>query len=376
MVNTISYFFDWRFYRFTGISKIIGVTANLIFIVKFHVFKKKYVISLFACLAILSICFIVSQLFLKNINVIQNLQSNFIYYLTACFLPIYLITFFSIDKFTTLKALNLLKSLFWLNAIFIIIGICLEVKWFQTYYYYATRFGYKGIMERSTYVSYLFIFMIVYYYYNWSSIKKKKTLWCLIATICISFLVGTKRLYAFVILLFVFHFFAAKLYKNWWFYVVFCVFSLSLYVFRDFILIGFNSGFQVFSTIYEDKGLISALTSFRNELLLEYKLQFIDGHWTFFNYIFGGGFFQLIRPEMDLIDSYLFFGVFGPILYLYIYKMYIFNFKIKNSIVMFLVVLIVILAVFSSGIIFSADFALPLILFSSYFYYEHQTKNK
>ncbi len=372
VANTLSRCFDWGFWRFTGVSKIIGICSILIYIVVYRIYRKNYVVNLFLSLAILTSCFLLSNLFLKNIDFIENIKSNLIYYLSACFLPILLVPFFSINKITTLKALQLVQFLFWLNAIFIVIGFCFEIKWFNTYYYKSPRFGYKGLLERSTYVSYLFIFMIIYYYYNWRVKLNAKYFLYLVLSILIALLVGTKRLYFCLPLLFVFHVYDVKLYKRLSFFIAGFLTLTGIYIFRDSIINGLSSRFSVFQTIYHDQGLVSAITSFRSDLLVEYKLRFIEVHWSFLSYFFGGGFFHLVRPEMDIIDAYLFFGVFGPLTYLYLFKKYIFNYKIKNTIVMFLLVLIVILAFFSSGVIFSADFAIPLILFSSYFYYEQK----
>jgi len=88
------------------------------------------------------------------------------------------------------------------------------------------------------------------------------------------------------------------------------------------------------------------------------------------NYIFGGGRFHIIRTEMDYIDTYLFFGVCGPIVYFYIFKNFLFNFKPKNALILLFMIVIVILGCFSSGVIFSANFALPLIVFMTYYYFE------
>lgn len=124
--------------------------------------------------------------------------------------------------------------------------------------------------------------------------------------------------------------------------------------------------------IYQNNGFITAFMSFRNNLLIDYMESVVKSNWTPFNFIFGGGIFHEIRPEMDFIDSYLFFGIFGPLVYIFIFRKYLFNYKIKSPIVYFFLFLIIVLCFFSSGVIFSADFAILIILFSSYFYFENQ----
>lgn len=299
----------------------------------------------------------------------ENLKSNLIFLGYACFLPILLIPFFSIDEQITNIGLKLLLTIFWLNIIFILIGLVFNVQEFQTYFY-GDRFGYKGLFARSTHVSYMFLFVLIYYYFNWQTHKIKREFFYFILVAILSIFVGTKRIYFGMALLAMFHIFYNKLYMKRIFYVVLIGIVAFLIVFRSSLYNIFVQPFDLFIEIYRDEGFLSSFSSFRSDLLIEYTQNLMKNHWTILNYVFGGGLFHLVRPEMDIIDSYLFFGVFGPIIYAFIFRKYLFNFKTKNPIISFYIILIIILAIFSSGIIFSADFAIPVILFSSYFYYE------
>jgi hypothetical protein len=370
VVNQIARFFDYNFLRFTGVSKAIGLIINFVFIARFNLFEKAYVKPLMYCIITLIAVFVLSNLFLKDIDILENLKSNALFVLYACFLPFLLIPFFSMDKETTEKGLRVLLIIFWANAIFIIIGFLFDIQVFQTYFY-GERFGYKGLFERSTYVSYIFVFIFIYYYYNWQIYKDKKWLIYLLMAFLISIFVGTKRIYLCLMLLSIFHFFYGKPYTKKWFYIFVISLILLIIVLKKNIFEFLTNRFGIFIDIYQNEGFITTFTSYRSNLLIDYAHLFIHNHWSFLNYIFGGGFFSLMQPEMDLIDAYLFFGIFGPLIYLFIYRNYLFNYKIKSPIVWFYVLLIIILALFSSGIIFSADFAIPIIIFSSYFYFEH-----
>ena len=371
IVNRIASSFDFGFLRFTGISKGIGLLLNLGFILKYRLYKKDYAKPLIYCIAIMIAVFLLSNLFLKNINLIENLKANLIFLLYACFLPFLLIPFFSINEETTKTGIKLLLVIFWLNLIFIFVGFVFDIQEFRTYFY-GERFGFKGLFERSTYVSYMFIFVLIYYYYNWQIYKSKKELLSFILVAIFALLVGTKRIYLSMILLAAFHVFYAKLYKKRIFYFGLIGLSVFLFLFKSSVYKIFAERFDLLIDIYKNEGFLTALSSYRSDLLVGYVHNLIEHNWSILNYVFGGGIFHLITPEMDIIDSYLFFGIFGPLIYIFIYRTYLFNYKIKNPIIKFYIILIIILAMFSSGIIFSADFAIPIILFSSYFYFEHK----
>ncbi len=373
VANRVATMYDSSFLRYTGASKALGLVLNAIFIIKYRLYKKEYAKALLVCIMLLVFVFIVSNLLLKDIDVFENLKANTLFLLYACFLPFLLIPFFSINRETTNIGLNILLNIFWFNIIFIIIGSIFDFPSLRTYFY-GERFGYKGLLERSTYASYLFIFTIIYYYYNWQVYRKRHELFCVLLAILVSLFIGTKRVYLFLALLGIFHFFYGKLYLKRWFYLVLTGIIVLGVVFRSFILNLINDRFELFIKIYHNEGFLTSFTSYRSNLLVDYVNTFVENRWSALNYVFGGGFFDRIHPEMDLIDAYLFFGVLGPSIYIFIYRKYMFNYKIKSPIVWFYLLLIIILAFLSSGIIFTADFAIPLILLSSYFYFEQKGK--
>lgn len=356
------------FLLYTRYSKAIGLIAIAAFIVHFKLYRKKYAKSLIYCLIILSSTFLLSNLFLLNIDNVNNLLANFDYFIKACFLPIFLIPFFSINEEITKKSLVIIQYIFWLNCLVILLAFYFEIQTFRTYR--GSRFGYMGLFDRSTYSSYLFIFLITYYYFKYNKSKELKFALALIFAVVISLLVGTKRIYFFLLLLGAFNFFYSKLYSNKYFWIGIFIFIIGLLFFWNHLILAFYKVFNGLIDLYYEKGFLSAVTSFRSDLFLEYLNTYISTYWSYFNYVFGGPFFHLIRPELDLIDSYLFFGIFGPIIYIYLFHKFLFNFKTKNAIILFFKFLLVILTLTSSGIIFSAYMAPLLILFSSFYYYE------
>lgn len=368
VAKKIAQIFNFEFLLYTRYSKVIGLITITTFIIYYRLYKKKHAKALIYCLIILSLTFLLSNIFLLNIDIKTNLIANFDYFVKACFLPLFLIPFFSINEDAIKKSLIVIQYIFWVNSLAIIVGYCFDIKFFKTYS--GLRFGYMGLFDRSTYSSYLFIFIIIYYYFKYINSKQRKFALGLILAALISLLVGTKRIYFFLVLLGIFHFFYFKQYRNKYFWIGASLILIVLYVFKKNILLSLQGVFNILISIYHEKGLLSAITSLRNDLLMKYIDTFINNNWGFLNYVFGGGFFHEIRPEIAIIDSYLFFGVFGPLIYVFLYVKYIFNFKISNPVVKFLVVILIILSLSSSGIIFSAYFTVLIILFSSFFYFE------
>lgn len=359
--------------NFPKYIKIIGGLLVIAYVLAFNLYKSQVSKRLFGVLILLLMSFLVSNLLMHQDAPLENIKDNLDFFLKACFLPFFLIPFHNLTKENVERGLVVLKYIFWINCICICIGVLFKVKGFQTYPF-DYRFGYKGIFSRSTYASYFFIFMIMYYYFNWIHLKQKSALKYLIIAMILSFMLGTKKLYFFNALLIGFHFLYAKLYKSKTIAISLTTIIVFCLLIRDNLIIFFNAIFSMdlWVKINEENGLLSALTSLRSDLLIDYYNEIILQKWSVANYILGGGNFNLIRPEMDLIDLYLFFGIIGCFSYIYISKYFIFNFKTSNKILWFYLIIIILLALNSSGIIFSAYFALLLIPFSAYFRFENK----
>lgn len=359
--------------NFPKYSKIIGGLLVISYTLTFNLYKSPIVKRLLGVLILLLLTFIASNLVMYQEAPLENIQDNLDFFLKACFLPFFLIPFHSLNKEDIEKGLLVLKYVFWINCICICLGVIFKIKGFQTYPF-DYRFGYKGIFSRSTYASYFFIFMIMYYYFNWMHLKQNSALKYLIIALVVSFMLGTKRLYFFNALLVGFHFLYAQLYKNKSFGITLTVIAVFCIAFKNSVMSFFNSVFSIdlWVKIHEENGFLSALTSLRSNLLSDYYNEVILKKWSIANYILGGGYFKLIRPEMDLIDLYLFFGIIGYLCFAYVYKQFVFNFKSSNKILWFYLIIIILLALNSSGIIFSAYFALLLIPFSAYFRFENK----
>lgn len=363
--------FGFGFQEYPRVTKIVIILLLAIYILSHKIYKKAYAKSLIFILILFVLTYVLNNFLLQNTNFSVNVKANLDYLIKVSMLPYMLIPFLLIDKTTTRLGINLVLILFWINAVAILIGVIFKIETLETYYH-DVRFGYKGLYNRSTYVSYLFVFVILYYYYNWRKRLNGALLIYLLFCCFISVFVGTKRIYLFLILLGVFHFIDAKLYKKKLFWV-FIVISTILSV-VNIVAIGLflKSTFDKLFLVYENHGVLSAITSYRSNLLIRYYNEHIVNNWSFLNYIFGGPYFQTTRPEMDFIDLYLILGFTGVFSYIYIARKFLFNFSTKNNALLFLFVMLILFTFTSSGTIFSGNFALLLIVFKSYYYFENQ----
>jgi len=84
---------------------------------------------------------------------------------------------------------------------------------------------------------------------------------------------------------------------------------------------------EFFSTLREERGLLSVFLSFRDILLVRDLMPYINENWTFINYLFGGVHDISTQSEMGFIDLFYYWGILGGILYLVIYYNSYFTFK-------------------------------------------------
>ncbi|PHS66834.1 MAG: hypothetical protein COB12_05210, partial [Flavobacterium sp.] len=102
--------------------------------------------------------------------------------------------------------------------------------------------------------------------------------------------------------------------------------------------------FGLFNEIRQNKGLLSAILSYRNELLILDTIPFIENNWNFLNYIFGGSCEYHTRSEMGFIDIVYFWGFLGGILYVWTFYKTYFTFKINGLIKLLIFSLFIIIS--------------------------------
>lgn len=235
------------------------------------------------------------------------------------------------------------------NCIFIISGFIFDIDFFQTYK--GNRFGFNGLFVASATGSYVNIIALIYFV-----IKDKKAVYKnykAILLILAMMLIGTKSVYIslFLIALFyVWYYFDSSLKK---------IILISLFGLLFVLSYLFFYSFGVFNEIRQERGVISSVLSFRNELLLKRTLPFINEQWQFVNYLFGGLSNLSTRAQLGFIDAYYFFGLIGGTYFFLLYYKSYFTFYTKKKDVYLFIILIII--IFLSGNFF-ANTSLPLYL--------------
>ncbi|WCO01637.1 hypothetical protein [Psychroserpens ponticola] len=328
-----------------GIKTIILITLAIILIM-----NKKVMIQI----GLIAICFLIGQLCIQP--KFDPLVVNF--FVKYCFLIVLLAyTHFYVSNSKQSETLfKVFETLILINSIFIVIGFLFNVAIFKTYL--GQRFGYNGLFVSSATSTYAYFTILVYLFFRYKSrfLLSLKPLIILISCL----LIGTKSLYIILVLLVAI-------------YIV--KFTSKKIKIISSILIGLVSLFgtyyvffiwETFSQIRKTNGFMTALLSYRDQLLINKTLPFIDNNWTIFNYLFGGINDVSSRPQMSFFDMAYFFGLIGMTIYLISFKKWFFNFKFNKTNVYFLSILFFL--VFISGNFFlNASVAIYLVVLNQCF---------
>src|SRR5690606_3193739 len=241
---------------------------------------------------------------------------------------------------------KILYTLFYSILILVIatifMGLFWEIKFFKTY---LSRFGYLGLMPKSITASYFFISAISLLYYI-SVIKNNKQIcWLFIVTLITSLLVGTKSIYLFVFLLFAFHFIKYKFYQKKIIYISLLSAVLFFLFFNEFLYDQGKIYFKSLFDLYEIKGLLTALTSMRDEIFID-NIKNYNGVWEWYNYLIGGKVPSFKLYENSVFDLYSCFGILGTGIYLSVfYKNMIMMMSTRNSFVIFYLISVFIISI-------------------------------
>ena len=198
----------------------------------------------------------------------------------------------------------------------VLLAFFFEISLFKTYQA-GLRFGYIGILHKSIAATYFFIGSICLSYY-YSYIEKRINPLTFYTILCSSIFIGTKGIYLFHGLFFLYVFFTKQLYKkNIFYWGVAAAFGLII-LFKNKMVEGLSTTYALFQTIYLEHGLLTSLMSFRNEMLSE-KAAVYRENWRVWNYLFGGKLPEQGLFEMSFVDLYAFFGAIGIVYVLFLY---------------------------------------------------------
>ncbi|WP_431157037.1 hypothetical protein [Winogradskyella poriferorum] len=283
------------------------------------------------------------------------------------FFPITIITFYVIHdkKELNVKLFKLYEIFFLLNASLIVISFLFDIDVLKSYPN-PRRPGYSGLFNRPNQLSYITIVMIAIYYYKASFLKLKYDYYKLIFLIVVALLGGTKRIYFFLIILLIYHVCnnLRTIYRQ--VLLVFIALLTLTYFLWDKLYLFIENKLELFVQIYNERGFLSALLSYRNDRLSATWNDQILVDWNILNVFVGGCDFTIERPEMDLIDIFFYFGLIGLVVYMLFFKTTLNAIKLKNNYLLFFITLIFFISALTSGFLNSTN--IPFVFMIGVFY--------
>lgn len=347
--------------------KITTVVKSLllIFMIYFLITNKVWKHKLFKYLLAIFLVFISSQaimLIRKGVIVIDLLNNAFT--LTSyMFMPLVAICFCIISNEEIIqKNINLIKKFALLNAFLIVIGFLGDYTLFKSYFN-SSRFGYNGLFISASASSYFYIMIITIYYTEYILNKKRAlNIALFLLQVIIAFLLGTKTIWFFILLLGIFHFCIITVKPYRYYFISLLGASITLFfIYKKEVELFIVSLFNFGERYYSEHGFITVITSTRDLFLKKVWSYYIENE-TITTVFFGGVNVFKHRVEFEFINMFLFFGVLGSILYLILIKtLFKINFNDKMIIKNSLFILIIITSAFAGGFFYSA-------LSSTFFY--------
>jgi len=255
---------------------------------------------------LLTFSFCIGQVFLN-----KPFQKEVLVTFGKFLFPVLLFIFFDAYGLSKNQRDKLYMAFEWIvifNSLLILLGFCFEIYQFKTYD--SVRFGYDGLLVTSATGSYFYIIALISLFFKYSEnlFKKPSNLLIILSAL----LVGTKAIYIFIIgFLGIFLFRFIKKNKK----IIITGFAIIALVMGYFFFFVYG----LFNEIRQTDGFFSALLSYRDQLLFQKTLPFINENWKFMNYLLGGLEDTTTRSQIDIIDIFYFFGLIGGLLYLWIY---------------------------------------------------------
>lgn len=288
-------------------------------------------------------CFLIGQVSLNEVPSLKGLLELLKEYILYCSPLAFMALLGQIKRdIWTEKFIDWTNSLVLIISISVFYGFIFEMNFFKTYY---SRFGYSGFLHKSVSASYFFIISLLFCYYQSYIENKNRKLFFVV--LLASSLVGTKSLYLFYLLLFTYHFYTRKLYRNLTFWTTVSLLLITVIIFKDKLYSFFEEIFTYWYNFCQNNGIVTAIFSFRNIMLKEKGIYYFE-HWTFLNYLFGGKIISMGLFESSIIDLLSFLGLIGGFIYLYtIYRINLNYFLKKSNYLIFLIFTVFFISIFA-----------------------------
>ena len=217
IVLLVIFFISEAFYKyllFSNLSeiRIAGSIKLVALILMFNTVIKSFKENFkgIILVSLIGLLYIVGQLVLpNNENILKNLE-----HLANSVFIIILLLFFNtlnLNKKQKQNALKAFEIVVIFNSIAVILGFILNIEFLRTYG--GSRFGFNGLLMKSSYSSYFYL-ISMFYYTNKYWINKKGYLIIYILILCATILTGTKASLLAVFLCFVYLFIKMGFYKK------------------------------------------------------------------------------------------------------------------------------------------------------------------
>lgn len=285
-------------------------------------------------------------------NITPSFSLNSLTIVIKFFTPLILFIFFKdihIPKSHQKITFKVFERVMVLNSILILIGSIANIYFFKSYL--GNRFGFSGIFQTPGITSYSYLITLFYFVISYKKDVVKNGKFLIIYLTC--FLVGTKALFL-GLLVVTFYIISIQKFRFKKIFNLLSIIIISISAYLFFFKYG------IFNKISESKGFLSAVLSYRDQLLINNTLPYIDENWSWINYLFGGVSDYNLRSQMEVVDVFFFWGILGGALYLYSYiKKYI-TFKMNKELWLFFVLLAFI--IFLAGNFFGYSLIIVFLL--------------
>ncbi len=267
-----------------------------------------------------------------------------------------LLFLFILDVKPKWHVMNKIISLVYIASAFIVIlGLIFNIDFLYTYEG-STRFGFKPLIAARNEVTLFWLIGCFYFLLYYFSRRDVKSLLSLILVVFAASVLGTKAVY--LVIVPVFLLFILSLEKKIKYIILIVgVLLLAVNIYLSNILL-FIQHFT------EKENIIFAITSGRSKLFLDYVVPIIK-KWDWYNYLIGGvGFYPV--SEMDFVDLFIFSGLLGVFIYLFLVFKTIFNFSKKNYLGFIFVFLFLLIGGIAGHFFASGTNAIYIALLSYY----------
>ena len=352
--------------------RISGIVKFIFQVFMFFTILINYKKSLRALLVLLLLCiiFFIGQLALpNNINIINNIE----YLNNSLFLIIMLlfINSINIDNRQKQIAIKIYEYVVIINSIAIVVGLLFSIEYFKTYY--NSRFGYDGFLMKSSYASYFYLIATFYFGQKLRHLKMSNIL-VFILIVFSAIVTGTKAAMLSVVLVFIYIALVNKLYFNKVIMIAFFLIVFLTIAFHEETINLLIENSETFGPIIIENGLTTALFSYRDLILTERLIPYIESNWEILNYFFGGMGNIMIKSGLDFIDIIYFFGILGAGIYLYLLWNQFFSFPKKFDNLYF-ISMIVLVSCFAGNFFYNSSLAVFICITKLHYELKYGQKN-